>query len=353
LTNAAVGFDRERLAPTFALEYGVPGASSALTIAERFGVEASVIARAAALLPEGVRAQRALLHELEEQRERLARAAADVDAERQRAAELTRELEAERRRRLQDERGRLSLETQNVLDEVQRARARLRDAEARLGHAAGAASGLSEARRATNELARFVSIGGALRQTAAALEPAAAPAALPLSWDELAIGAPVALPGMGASGIVLAKPRRDQVTVAIGSIKTTVGIESLSASSGATGPGPARASSSARSSGRGRAARHEPEPEGKGPAGGEPMRTRQNTLVLVGARVDAALERLDAFIDGLMRENEPFGLVVHGHGTGALRSAVREHLARHPSVRRSGPAAREDGGDALTLFWIG
>jgi DNA mismatch repair protein MutS2 len=358
LTNAAVGFDRERLAPTFALEYGAPGASSALSVAERFGIEGSVIARAAELLPEGVIAGRALLRELDEQRSRLASASAEADAERERAAALTRELTAERQRRASQERGRLSLETETVLEEVQRARVRLREAETRLGRGSDASAALVEARRATNELARFVAIGGALRETIKALEPAPEPLGPPVSWAELAVGAAVTLPAMGATGTVLSKPRRDQVTVAIGAIKTTVGIEALSLTSPSADAPRAKSAALSRASAQAR-----PAHRAIAPAAGrsqsalataaEPMRTRQNTLVLVGERVESALERLDAFIDGVLRESEPYAFVVHGHGTGALRSAVREHLGRHPNVRRHAPASRDDGGDALTVFWLG
>jgi len=68
--------------------------------------------------------------------------------------------------------------------------------------------------------------------------------------------------------------------------------------------------------------------------------------------VEPALERLDTFLDGLLRLGEPLGFVLHGHGTGALRNAVREHLARHSCVSRAEPAGADDGGDAFTLFWL-
>ena len=41
--------------------------------------------------------------------------------------------------------------------------------------------------------------------------------------------------------------------------------------------------------------------------------------------------------------------VLHGHGSGALKSAVREHLARSPYVKRARPAAQHEGGDQVTV----
>ena len=41
--------------------------------------------------------------------------------------------------------------------------------------------------------------------------------------------------------------------------------------------------------------------------------------------------------------------VHHGHGSGALKSAIREHLARSPYVRRARPGESHEGGDAVTV----
>jgi DNA mismatch repair protein MutS2 len=342
LENAAVGFDRERLAPTFALAYGAPGASGALLTAERFGLGSALIARAEALLPEDVVETRALLAELEQQRAALAASSAALEAERRAAAALRRELELERERRQREDRSRLERELERVLDEVQRARVRLRDAEARLGPAAPA---LREASSATNELARFVAIGGPLREAVTALAPPEV-AGVALDWAQLAPGARVLLAATGAVGQVLAKPRRGQVTVAVGAIKTTVGIETLSAAPRAPDQPTGKAPRPARPR---RAPGSPAEPSSHRP---EPMRSRQNTLSLIGERVEPALERFDRFVDGLLREGEPCGFIVHGHGTGALKSAVRQHAERHPNVAHSGPAPEVDGGDALTVVWL-
>jgi DNA mismatch repair protein MutS2 len=350
LCNAAVGFDRERLLPTFRIEYGVTGASSALLVAQRFGIAADIIQRAEALLPEGVVDQRALARQLEEQRTRLEAATAEVEAERRKAAQLSRELEKERERRLREERGRLTQETQHVLDEVREARTRLRLAEARLSQADAGAGSLEQAHRAVNDVAQFVAIGGKLRRASAALEPAPPPPPARLSWDELVVGARVTLTGLGTAGNVVAKPKRDQVTVAMGAMKTTVSIDALSLA----GPGEGRGAPAAKAAPRTpveRKRRGETEPDRPVASVGA-LRSPDNTVNLVGQRVEPALERLDGFIDGLLRSGEPVGFVLHGHGTGALRSAVRSHLAQHRCVLRAEAADREDGGDAFTVLWL-
>jgi DNA mismatch repair protein MutS2 len=82
------------------------------------------------------------------------------------------------------------------------------------------------------------------------------------------------------------------------------------------------------------------------------VRVPSNTLDLRGMRVDEALENVDVFIDRMLRANEPVAYVLHGHGTGALKLAVRSHLSLASHVRRSKPAEPDDGGDAFTVFWL-
>jgi len=41
--------------------------------------------------------------------------------------------------------------------------------------------------------------------------------------------------------------------------------------------------------------------------------------------------------------------VIHGHGTGALRKAVRDQLEAHPLVASIASAAKDQGGDGVTV----
>jgi len=68
--------------------------------------------------------------------------------------------------------------------------------------------------------------------------------------------------------------------------------------------------------------------------------------------VEEALARLDAFLDVMMGEGEAFGFVLHGHGTGAVKAAVREHLGTSSYIEHSRAAESDEGGDAFTVFWM-
>jgi DNA mismatch repair protein MutS2 len=70
-------------------------------------------------------------------------------------------------------------------------------------------------------------------------------------------------------------------------------------------------------------------------------------------RVDEASDRLDAELDAARCADARRLVVIHGVGTGALRRAVREQLARSPYVARFENATQDEGGDGATIVWLG
>jgi hypothetical protein len=68
------------------------------------------------------------------------------------------------------------------------------------------------------------------------------------------------------------------------------------------------------------------------------MRVDSNTCDVRGLRVDDALSMVDAFLDRLLGEDNTAGFVLHGHGTGVLKS--RRARAPQAALRTSAAAAR-------------
>jgi len=79
------------------------------------------------------------------------------------------------------------------------------------------------------------------------------------------------------------------------------------------------------------------------------VRMPGNTLDLRGQRVEAGLKALERFLDDAVLRDEEGVFVLHGHGTGAMKEAVRRALADSPYVAACAPAAPEQGGDAFTV----
>jgi DNA mismatch repair protein MutS2 len=335
LQNASVSYDFERMAPTFRLTMGIPGASSALTVATRHGLPTAVVARAQALLPEQSRERERAVERLERerqhfeaQREALLRETEELRALREQVAaehETARdELEAE-----------LARETVLLRSNVAKVRAELLAARERLKREAGDPKALRSIERDLSRAAVHVSLGGSLlpeREAPATRAPA--PAAAVVSYKS---GDTVRVNSSGLLASVV-DVDGDKLRVQVGAIKLVLRAQDVE---------PARAPRRSKTQ-----AKQQHKKSLAVTTHPSAVRTSTNTLDLRGERVDEALDKVDAFLDRLLNIGEPSGFVLHGHGTGALKSAVREHLKASSYIEHSMPAEPDSGGDAFTTFWL-
>ncbi len=73
---------------------------------------------------------------------------------------------------------------------------------------------------------------------------------------------------------------------------------------------------------------------------------------LRGMRVDEALRETDDFISNAILGNTGQVTIIHGKGTGALRTAIQEYLKNHPSIQSFRNGKIEEGGDGVTIVEI-
>jgi DNA mismatch repair protein MutS2 len=71
-----------------------------------------------------------------------------------------------------------------------------------------------------------------------------------------------------------------------------------------------------------------------------------------GLRVEELLREVDRFLDTLFAEGAPECVILHGHGTGALKQALRAHLGASPYVGGHRPGEGHEGGDAVTVVLL-
>jgi DNA mismatch repair protein MutS2 len=305
LHNATVAFDAERLEPAFRLEYGHPGPSHALTIAERLGLPAPVIARARAHVGEQGRRLETLLASLEARtREAEARAALAVRREAA-AAQALAGAQAAAERAQTEARGvrrAAEVEAQALLAEarrqVGRELERLKGDEAR---------GRREAQEAYRRL----------RAAEAALQP------VPATSHEPAPPGEVQLRGLGLRGRVVGEAD-GLVTVQAGRLTLRVARSEIEPASS----GPARA-----------------------PATSVSLPVREDgprEIHLLGLTADEARAAVEKFLDDAVLAGHREVRVVHGKGTGALRRAVEASLRGHPLVGSFRPAESNRGGAGVT-----
>jgi DNA mismatch repair protein MutS2 len=214
------------------------------------------------------------------------------------------------------------------------ARARLLAAEHQLKKEDVSAASLRRIANEVDAAARHVAIGSPL----AGLVRPAQPAGPPASEEQLRPGTRVRLRKLGTVAEVIDVPQHGEVRVLAGSMKLVVRVDEVEV------PKQRGTTSSQRDTKR------KATQSSFVSVPVNPARTSGNTIDLRGQRVDDALEMVDVFIDKMMAEGEPAGFVLHGHGTGALKAAVRGHLRKNRFVERANAAEPDDGGDAFTLF---
>jgi DNA mismatch repair protein MutS2 len=318
--NASVEFDAETLRPTYRVHVGLPGASNAFAIASRLGLERPVLDRAESHLSELHHSLERTLREAERQRTELAAsldeariAAADArrattDAEREAAKARD---DAERGlRRARAEADELILQARRALRQAEQARDKA--AKRNLVDEARDALASAERTRATMAPDERTSKkpGAALRVP-------------------IAIGSPVLVEGVSEPGTLLAIDDKGMADVAAGPLRLRVPLTSLREAPAAEGPL--------------RATR----PSVSGSAASVPLQ-----LDLRGARAEEALAVLDRYLNDAAVAGIDRLRIVHGKGTGALRTAVREMLSTHPLVREVATAGQSEGGDGATIVTL-
>ena len=77
-----------------------------------------------------------------------------------------------------------------------------------------------------------------------------------------------------------------------------------------------------------------------------------NELDLRGERVEEALDNLEVYLDKASLANLSPVYIIHGHGTGALKSAVRDFLSTSPYVAKFRVGEDTEGGDGVSVVDI-
>jgi DNA mismatch repair protein MutS2 len=81
--------------------------------------------------------------------------------------------------------------------------------------------------------------------------------------------------------------------------------------------------------------------------------TRDNTIDVRGHLVDTALEHVERFLDKCWRNDQNTVVIVHGHGTGRIKTALREFLQNCGYSLRFRPGTSGEGGDGATIVVFG
>jgi DNA mismatch repair protein MutS2 len=320
---AAMEFDPDTGRPTFRLVPGPPGASEALALARRLGLPAEWLDRAEARLGTEHRDLRRLIAEVERVRQELAETREGLEIERADAEKLRRRL-AEERAALEAERRSVSGKLKSELEQFRRETAeRLRREESRL--------------RERFEEGRRKNLAAEAVETLFAEAPSFG-VEEPVAEGPLVVGAPVRHLGLGWQG-VLEKLEDGRAEVTVRGKRVRARPEELA---------PAASAQPNRKERR-EEARPAPSPVPARGRDGDLEEAVSPEINLIGMRVEPALEQLDAYLDQALLASRKQVRVIHGHGSGRLRDAVRSHLRGHRGVSDVRPGAPNEGGNGATV----
>lgn len=311
--------------PTYHVVPGSVGESHALAAAARVGIDARLLDRARELMDAGERALQDTIAALEEERQRAADAAGRAQAMEQSLsarehALATRELEIKGRAREIERRAASALvdKLRSAEEEVRRAMAALRE-DASRSRAEQARAAIAVARRDADDVHREEVVPRT-----------------PHAGDR------VRVLGLGLVGEIVAV-RDDELEIRAGAMTVRAKPSEIEHVTAAASGGAGRSRSPSR-----------PAPRAETPAAPRDwldgaVRMPTNTLDLRGERIEKGIARLETFLDESMLESREVVFILHGHGSGAMKSAVRRVLAASPYVSATMPAPEDQGGDAFTV----
>ncbi|MYG64228.1 MAG: endonuclease MutS2 [Synechococcus sp. SB0673_bin_10] len=324
--NASVAFDEATMAPTYQLQWGIPGRSNALAIAQRLGLDPELLSQARALLkPQQAGEASSIISGLEQQRQQQNKAAAAAAALLARTEQLHAQVLSHWQRQ-QNEIARQQQQRQQQLeDSIQTAQQEVARIIRTLRH--GTPDG-EQARRAGQRLKALKQAQNG--QSATAVDPSRRLPS-PQGWSPH-VGMRVRLQRLGkAAEVVNVKDDGRILELRCGPMRLQAHVDDVEFLNGDE----ARPAPSVQVTHR------------QSLAPGPEVRCAANTIDLRGFRLH---EAESAVADQLSRCNGPIW-VIHGIGTGRLKRGLQDWLKSTDQVERFHDAEPGDGGMGCTVVW--
>lgn len=328
--NACCEFDVQSLRPTYRLLIGVPGKSNAFAISKKLGLSDNIINDASRRLDSEDIKFEDLVTDLEQSRVTIEREREELNEYKAQIAQLKSELTKKTER--------LDERTDNIIRKANEEAARiLKDAKE---YADKTINAMNKHGMTVKELEKHRSaIREKMnkRQEKLKIEPAnniSEHKAHDIS--EFKVGMHVKVLTMNVIGTVSQiHKNKNQVTVLVGSLSTKMDIKNLTILKGYKDP--AETSS---------------KPKGAGGSGKIKMSKSSSVsseINLLGYTVDEAIAVLDKYLDDAYIARIPQVRIVHGKGTGALRSGITSYLHGVPYIKEFRLGQIGEGAEGVTI----
>ncbi|MCK9418803.1 MAG: endonuclease MutS2 [Nitrospirae bacterium] len=315
--NAAMEFDPRTLKPTYRLIPGRPGRSYGLDMATRLGIPDDVIDRARARISDDDIRLETLLKQVEDDTHLLASERERLEQDRRAAKQERSEAEALLRAAKEEARAVKAKTKEEAREVLSSLRLKLRELSR------SAVLEQAEVRKASSEvedLARKLQPAEQEHQTVSATMP------------DLRQGDRIKLVRANKTGTVLGS-HRGMIEIEVDGKKITL---------------PSRDVLLLEPVSQGQTA-------GRVPGWGTELHEEEGPprdyarLNLLGLRVNEALDEVDRFLDHASTRGLSVLTIIHGLGTGALKTAVTKFLKNHPLITAIRPGEPAEGGAGVTV----
>ena len=329
--NACCEFDVETLSPTYKLLIGIPGKSNAFAISSKLGLSNDIIESAKAQISEDSERFEDVISDLETKRVKMERDRDELEEERQKI-EADRKYLNEKLEKLNESRDRILREANEEARDILKDAKDYADETIRIMQKAGAGISMKELEhRRQNIRTKMEDRSGKLAAKKKPDEQSG------LNAKDIKVGDSVKIVSMGLKGTVSTLPdSKGNLYVQCGIIRSQTNIKDLALvmEQEITAPGLSK---------------------GKSFSSNMKMSKAMNISYecnLIGKTVDEALAVLDKYLDDAYLSHMESVRIVHGKGTGALRSAVQSHLKKLSYVKsyRAGEHGEGDAGVTIVTF---
>ncbi|MBY0356615.1 MAG: endonuclease MutS2 [Candidatus Obscuribacterales bacterium] len=325
--NASMDFDQATLAPTYHIKLGVPGSSRAIAIASRLGLPEALVAEAEELLSSEKQDFEIKIEELEAKLSGLLERERFLDNKESELNILASDLK-QKNDQLEEQIDKFKRNAANSLsEELRLAKKNVAELTAQLQKEPT----LAKAQETRQKLDQ-------LKEELGWLKPEESSESA-VNWQK---GQSVRIKSLNRTGIIDEIHRSaasgKQATVAAGSMKIKVSLADLELFNAPKIKSGLKQQPKAPN----RRVLHEAE---------DPcfVRSERNTLDIRGKRVDEALAELEQFVDQSYRLQLSPVMIIHGHGTGALKTSVRDYLQASGYQAKFRPGETFEGGDGVTV----
>ena len=337
--NASVLFDIETLSPTFRLIQGTPGTSHALSIARRLGIPETVVDLATQCMSAPVRESASLIEALEAKQRKLDDMMVETESYRREAKTVYEDLEYQRQQLVSEKRQTLQTYRANLKGQLYDMESKAKRIKKDFNRKVNPARTDSMLRRLKYLDRSSTEVFGSVEGQIESEEPMRF-----TSVDALTLGQLVYSKRLNVEVDVI-KLNASQQTVGVqsGIMKATLPLDDLL-------PLHPRFIQQLKTSESKAKKKHKAKRSNE--SGTVQMASSKATVGLeckvLGMRVDEALTVVEEHLDRAALQGFEQIAIIHGHGTGALKKAIRDYLRQSPLVKKYGASESSQGGDGRT-----